>query len=222
MDKLSNRDREISKLAWQIYCDAPISIRLLSSARTYICPMTPLLVEVPHHSTIFDIGCGNGLFLSLLIANGQVREGIGTDLNIQALDSAKLATKRLTETQPEIKVNFIQTADFKEWPDTHFSVVSMIDVMHHIPPQAQYSVFEAAVGRVASGGRFIYKDMCRKPWWKAMANRLHDLLLARQWINYVPIETIEEWGSRCGLQLEHKSCYSRYVYGHEKLVFVKP
>ncbi|MCP2726905.1 class I SAM-dependent methyltransferase [Limnofasciculus baicalensis] len=216
-----SKDQEISKLAWQVYCDAPMSIRLLASARTYICPMLPLLVEVPDNSTIFDIGCGSGLFLSLLVANSQVRSGIGTDLNIKALNSAKLATKRLTEKQPEVMVDFQQTGDCKEWPNTSFSVVSMIDVMHHIPPQAQYTVFAAAIERIAPGGRLIYKDMCLKPWWKATANRLHDLLLAREWINYVPIETIKEWGSQSGLKLVNESYYSRYVYGHEKLVFVK-
>ena len=154
-------DLEIAKLAWYLYCDASISVRLLASARTYICAMQPLLAEVPPQSTVFDIGCGSGLFLSLLGANGQITYAIGSDLNIKALQSAKTAISRLAEKRNGVTIDFIEAEEPKNWPDTCFSVVSTIDVMHHIPPRQQRATFEAAAQRVGPGGRLLYKDMCR-------------------------------------------------------------
>jgi 2-polyprenyl-3-methyl-5-hydroxy-6-metoxy-1,4-benzoquinol methylase len=147
---------------------------------------------------------------------------IGTDLNVKALQSAKSAMLKLTKKNPKISVEFIKANDVNQWPETHFSVVSMIDVMHHVPPRKQQYIFESAVSRVSPGGYLLYKDMCQKPLWKATANRLHDLLLARQWIHYVPINRIKQWGISLGLELVNQSDYSRFVYGHEKLVFKKP
>ena len=220
MSKLAT-DLEIAKLAWSLYCDVPISVRLLASARTYICPMQPLLAEVPKNSTLFDIGCGSGLFLSLLIANGQVTEVIGSDANPNILHSAKAVITRLAKKRGDVTIDLIKAEEPKNWPDTTFSVVSLIDVMHHVPPQKQRGVFEAAAQRVCPGGRLLYKDMCQRPLWRATANRLHDLILARQWIHYVSIDMIKNWGRSCGLELEKEAHYSRYVYGHEKLVFKK-
>ncbi|OUC11635.1 MAG: hypothetical protein B0A82_25850 [Alkalinema sp. CACIAM 70d] len=212
---------EIAASAWKTYRKAPLLTRLLSSARTYICPMQSLLVEVPQGATVFDIGCGSGLFLSLLVAYNVIDYAVGTDVNAKALKSATIAISRQLQLS-EMNVEFIRIENYRQWPVALFSVVSMIDVMHHIPPSHQKAFFEAAVQRVQPGGRLLYKDMCKRPLWRAIANRIHDLLLARQWIHYVPLATIKEWSQECGLELETESHYSRYVYGHEKLVFRKP
>ncbi|PSF37906.1 hypothetical protein C7H19_07970 [Aphanothece hegewaldii CCALA 016] len=215
-------NQKIAFLAWNLYKDAPITTRLLASARTYICPMQPLLGEVPKHSTVLDIGCGSGLFLFLLIANEQVTKAVGIDANAKMLNSTKLTAHQLAQKRLGIDINFIEADNPNDWPNNNFSVVSMIDVIHHIPPEKQQAVFEEATQRVCPGGYLLYKDMCKQPFWRATANRLHDLILARQWIHYCPIDKIKQWGSACGLTLEKESYYSKWVYGHEKLVFKKP
>jgi SAM-dependent methyltransferase len=73
-----------------------------------------------------------------------------------------------------------QSAAGGELPRGPFDVGSLIDVMHHVPPVEQQGLFAGAAKRVRPGGVF-YKDMRVKPRWKAWANRLHDLALARQW-----------------------------------------
>jgi 2-polyprenyl-3-methyl-5-hydroxy-6-metoxy-1,4-benzoquinol methylase len=100
-------------------------------------------------------------------------------------------------------------------------VVSLIDVLHHVPPGRQRAFFAGAVARVRTGGILLYKDMCRSPLWRAWANRAHDLLLARQWIHYVPLARLEAWAAEEGLQLVHRRAYARLVYGHELLVMRK-
>jgi hypothetical protein len=50
---------------------------------------------------------------------------------------------------------------------------------------------------------------------------MHDLLLARQWIHYVPLSLVKSWAEDAGLALHHEESYARFVYGHELLVFHK-
>jgi hypothetical protein len=100
--------------------------------------------------------------------------------------------------------------------------VLMIDVLHHIPPARQREAVVAAAERVAAGGALIYKDMASRPAWRRWANTLHDLLLARQLVSYVPIAEVEHWMRQAGFSISHAESYSRYVYGHELRVFRRP
>ena len=69
----------------------------------------------------------------------------------------------------------------QDWPSGPFDIVSVIDVMHHVPTIAQRTVIERAASRLKPGGLLVYKDMVERPRWRAWKNRLHDLVLARQW-----------------------------------------
>jgi len=100
--------------------------------------------------------------------------------------------------------------------------VSLIDVPHHVPPAGQRECFLTAAARLGPGGVLIYKDMARRPVWRALANRLHDLVLARQWIHYVPVERVEGWAAEAGLGLTRAARFNRLWYAHELRVFRSP
>jgi 2-polyprenyl-3-methyl-5-hydroxy-6-metoxy-1,4-benzoquinol methylase len=100
--------------------------------------------------------------------------------------------------------------------------VSLIDVLHHVPPAGQRELLAQAASRVQPGGVLIYKDLCDRPWWRTSANRLHDLLTAWQWIHYLPLEQAETWLTDAGLVRRARKDFSRYWYGHELLVFARP
>jgi hypothetical protein len=53
----------------------------------------------------------------------------------------------------------------------------------------------------------------------AWANRLHDLLKARQWIHYVPINDVEKWGAARDFRVIVAERINVYAYGHEHLIF---
>jgi 2-polyprenyl-3-methyl-5-hydroxy-6-metoxy-1,4-benzoquinol methylase len=73
------------------------------------------------------------------------------------------------------------------WPPGTFDVVSLIDVIHHIQSKDQTTVLVNAIEHVADGGILLYKDMASRPLWRAWANRLHDLISAGDWINYLEL-----------------------------------
>ncbi len=212
-------DKVMSKFIWNIYKSSSFTIRILASARTYICPLQPLLSRVPFESSVFDIGCGNGLFLVLVSFFNKAKYVCGVEPNKLSVSTAEIVTRKINFPDKPIIYDFRAVSDPSDWPTRSFSVVSMIDVMHHIPINLQKQSFKEAAARVEKSGIFLYKDMCRYPLWRAWFNRFHDLVLARQWINYVDIKDIKVWASECGLALEEEKHYTRLAYGHELLVF---
>lgn len=221
----------ISAIIRGVYPAGPTLFRLLQVYRPWICPFEKLLRWVPTGSEILDVGCGGGLWLHLLARQGAIRAGVGFDSSKDAIAMANGALntgwKAEQPIEPRARLRFEHLDVRADWPTPGsaeapgFDVVSIIDVMHHVPPVAQRSVIERAVRRLRPGGVLIYKDMCRRPIWRATMNRLHDLVMAKQWISYCPIKDVESWASQMGLRSVHAATHNRLWYGHELRVFVK-
>lgn len=211
---------EPGRHAGAYYADAGALDRALVWGRPYICPFAPLASWVEPGSRVFDIGCGTGLWLLSLAATGRLAEGVGCDTNGTALATARMAAERFGARHPETgtTLRFLETADIGGWPSGTFDIVSLVDVLHHIPAAHQAGFLRAAWARVRPGGRLIYKDMARRPAALAMANRLHDLVLARQWIQYFPIEEAAAVLRDAGARLLHQQAWRRAVYAHELIV----
>jgi 2-polyprenyl-3-methyl-5-hydroxy-6-metoxy-1,4-benzoquinol methylase len=202
-----------------LYADAGPLVRALTWGRPYICPFGPLLPWVPQGASVLDIGCGTGLWLLTLAMTGRITGGVGCDPNDAAIAVARLAAKRLPAGPPPSGLTFRATAE--DWPQEAFDVVSLVDVLHHIPRAAQPSFLRSAWLNVRPGGCLIYKDMADRPWPFAAANALHDLVLARQVIRYLPIEEAEAVLQAEGARVLHRSAWRRAFYAHELLVVQK-
>ena len=213
-------DRDPATLAFPYYRDADMFGKLLAWGRPYICPFDPLVAWVKPDNKVFDIGCGTGLWLLTLAATHKTNDGIGCDTNAKALNVARRAAARFSEesTQLSTDFKFLETSDISKWPSTKFDVVSLIDVLHHIPASHQLPFLLEAWDRVKPGGRLIYKDMASKPQLFAMANILHDLVLARQLICYYPIEQVSSNLEQYGGRTIHRQNWRRGLYAHELVV----
>lgn len=211
----------LSRMARELYADGPWMIRRMQWYRPYICPLGALIAQVPSGSTVLDVGCGGGLFLALLHRSGKLQRGIGFDSSAPAIEIANcMITAGGAEAQRALCIEHRAMED--PWPTELFDVVSLIDVMHHVPQTARLDLLQRLVACTRPGGRLIYKDMCRRPLWRAWANRLHDLALARQWIHYIPVELVESTLIDMGLQLVASEDINMLWYGHELRVFRKP
>lgn len=199
------------------YSDASWLRRALVSARPIICPLEPILACIPSGATVLDVGCGVGASLLSMSLQGKISSGTGCDANSTAISIAKKAASHITGTDLQFHIS----NTIEEIPYGPFDVVTLIDVMHHVIPPEQQQFFAACVDRLRAGGVFIYKDMVDRPLWRNLFNRFHDIIIARQIIHYVPLESVKDWGSNYGLCLEKESSYSRFAYGHELLVFHK-
>ncbi|MGR3984214.1 MAG: class I SAM-dependent methyltransferase [Gammaproteobacteria bacterium] len=202
----------------EAFCRAPLKYRLVTRNRIAINPIAPLLAMLPPCGTLLDVGCGSGLLLLCAARRERISRGHGIDRDARALGAAEQAAARMGASAP---LSFSLCASFAEWPGERFDTVALIDVMHHIPRALQTELLDAAGRRVRDGGRILYKDMCIRPCWRALANRAHDLLVSRQWIHYLPLARVIEWGARNGYAPVHIETYSKWCYGHELLVLDK-
>jgi SAM-dependent methyltransferase len=207
-------DNEIALMAFRAYRHAPPVLRSLQALRPSICPIEALLAHIPPGSRVLDIGCGAGLLLLAGASSGRIAGGYGVDINANALAAARSALAQLGKGAD---ITF-KVATMQDLPAGPFDVVTVIDVMHHVNPEEQREFFAAAAAKVRPGGILLYKDMCASPWWKASMNRLHDLVLARQWIHYAPLAEVIGWARALDFSVAWKEQYSRFWYGHELLV----
>jgi 2-polyprenyl-3-methyl-5-hydroxy-6-metoxy-1,4-benzoquinol methylase len=206
---------EMRVLLRSIYRDASVPVRELNAWRHLICPYEPITRWVPQAAQVLDFGCGAGALLMLLSERRGIASGVGCDVSGEAIATAKAAQKRLSHDV----LDFRRITDFKDIPDDKFDIVLMVDVLHHIPPPRQQEAIGEAARRVAPGGRLIYKDMTQYPFWRRWANTAHDLVVARQLVNYIAPEKVVRWALDDGMTLLHAEDYSRVVYGHQLRVF---
>ena len=214
--------RELSAVARKFFSDAPFIRRTLMHLRPYICPFENLIAQVPRGARVLDIGCGSGLLLCFLATRDPTIRGLGVDVSGPAIQMAKDMVRKIAEDSGRTPTVEFQVLDATgELPVGAFDVVILTDVLHHIPVAAQRDSVLKAARLVGPGGTLLYKDMCSRPAWRAFANRLHDLLVARQWIHYVPIQHVESWVGETGLTLTTAENLCRYWYGHELRVFAR-
>ena len=183
--------------------------------RPHICPFADLLEYMPRHASLLDIGCGAGLLLYL---HGKVNApAVLSGLDVDAGQQERVA-KFLSSELPGVEINLWATTSPADWPEQQHDVVSMVDVMHHIPVAEQLDFLKQAARRVAPGGKFVYKDMCGESLFYATTNRIHDLVVAREWARYLPLKTVTEELTKLGFIKLAMSQKVLYWYGHETLV----
>lgn len=199
-----------------MYKAAGLFQTLLCVGRPRICPFDELSSHVSEGASVLDIGCGVGLFLNLLARKGRLASAVGFDAAATPIGFANLALKTFKSAA---EVRFEHRSAEAGLPQGKFSVVSMIDVLHHIAPEYQRSTILEAASRVAPGGTFLFKDIGSRPIWRAWANRIHDLVLARQWINYVEEDDVEKWMISAGFDLVDKRTINMWWYGHKLITF---
>jgi SAM-dependent methyltransferase len=219
---VAHRPATLASVARTIYADGPAVRRRMMGLRPYICPFHRLIDLVPVGASVLDVGCGCGLFLGLLAATGRRPRGVGFDVSAGAIPAAQGMAHRLKAADVETDLRFERVDVNDPWPPGAFDVVSVIDVFHHVPPDRQRALFGTAVGSVRPGGLLIYKDVGPQPLWRAWANRLHDLLVAREWVHLIPASRVESWGRESGLERLRSERINALWYGHDLLVFRRP
>lgn len=209
-------DSNIIEVVRDLYAQGPVFERTIQKLRPYICPFEELVSHVESGASVMDIGCGSGLFLGVLAFIKGIDRSVGFDTSHNAISLATTMAKR---TPKPGGLNFFQLDPDAPWPAGEFDTVSMIDVMHHVAPSSQKKMIKLAAAHTRVNGTFIYKDMAMKPFWAAWGNRLHDLVIAREIIHFVPLSHICSWSEKVGLELVHTASFRRFWYVHELAIF---
>lgn len=207
--------KDVLKMARNYSCYFDGLKAIIIGARPFICPFEDLLNEIPKNSNILDLGCGSGFFLYAAAKSRKIASCTGLETSSGLVDLANGALSQAIETS---HCNIILASSFEDWPDEQFDVVSLIDVIHHVSPTIQQQFLEEAMRRVKPGGKIIFKDIRSHETFFAWANRLHDLVLARQWIHYMPTEAVAMALKSKGFKLISRKSSTMFWYGHDSIV----
>jgi 2-polyprenyl-3-methyl-5-hydroxy-6-metoxy-1,4-benzoquinol methylase len=205
----------LSRDAFELYRGGPLLRRALVTGRPLICPFDRLLTLVPVGASVLDVGCGDGLFLALLASSGRLGAGAGVDYNTAAIANARYATANL----PAGALSFEARSPEAPWPPERYDVVSLIDVLHHVPTPARQALVHQALSHVRPGGMLLYKDIALRPAWRRHCNTAHDWLLTRELVNYTPFDSVRQWVHERGGTLDVHEHINRLWYGHELACF---
>lgn len=205
----------INAAARRLYGDASPVARFMATHRATIAPVADVLNVVPAGSRVLDVGCGNGLLLNVLADAGRIGESEGVDISGAAVSIAVKAAGRLLPDGR--RPAFVARQPETLLPNGTFDVVLIVDVMHHVLPTVQDAFLHQVGQRVRPGGRLIYKDMCRRPHWRATINRLHDAIVARQIVRYYPVERVAPTLGPAFSLIESSDRHILW-YGHEMRV----
>jgi 2-polyprenyl-3-methyl-5-hydroxy-6-metoxy-1,4-benzoquinol methylase len=208
--------RQVARLARAIFSDARGAIKYKQRLRPYICPFHVLVDHIPCNATLLDVGCGAGLFISLLAHLGRVQYAVGFDADRSAISAAQDISRTLSNSS---RIRFEHRNAYEGWPEGLFDVVCLIDVMHHVSPDKQAGIIATAAKHLAEGGILLYKDMACRPLWRVWANRVHDLLSAGDWIHYAKMDDVIQWARLEGLNPVERGAMNMLWYGHEWCVF---
>jgi 2-polyprenyl-3-methyl-5-hydroxy-6-metoxy-1,4-benzoquinol methylase len=210
----------IQNLAAGLYASsASAKVRLTQSYRAHICPLHEVIQEVPPHARVLDVGCGHGLLLNLLARLGRIQQGHGFDVAAPAIGVANDVAK---EHGLSATIAFEHRTVEQGIPGLGHEVVTVVDVLHHVPDEHKAQFFRSLCDVVPPGGRLIVKDMVVKPRWRAAANQMHDLVMARQWVAHVGPDQVEVWAAAEGMRVVRKDLFNTWWYGHWLLVMEKP
>ncbi|MEM7623010.1 MAG: class I SAM-dependent methyltransferase [Planctomycetota bacterium] len=228
-----SRVAAFSRTAAELYRDVPLLRRLMMRYRPYICPFHLVFDHVAlaaggsgavhadsadRRARVLDIGCGAGLLLNLLASEGAGLDAVGVDLSRGAIAAAQRAAEHHPPGMPG-SLRFIAQAAQDPWPAGPFDAVTIVDLLHHLPSSAQPEVVQRAAQHVAPGGRLIVKDMYADRLLRPAANRLHDLVMAGDWISFPSPSEIIAASTSAGLRLIERRRVDTLWYGHELFAF---
>ena len=217
METVTTSASELSQIAKQIYGRAlklSFHQRMLSIYRPQYAPFHEAIKWIPHSARLLDVGCGTGSFLLLADRKIPLQGGIGLDQNQKSIHLAQTANTSHS-------IRFLVAEQIPEEFLAHSNVVSMIDVLHHIPQEHKTVVLEQVAEQIKPGTRVIIKDLDPLPRWKAFANRITDYLSTQSNVDYVALNELVRIFSAQGFKIIEKRRLDKYIWSHYLLVVDK-
>jgi 2-polyprenyl-3-methyl-5-hydroxy-6-metoxy-1,4-benzoquinol methylase len=143
--------------------------RLYTKLRFAICPIDEVIKRIPTNAkSLIDIGSGFGIFANYIKVKKPKLLVTASELEQSRVDSAK---KYLSSN-----VSFIaKDASKEDFYD--YDVITMVDLLHHMPSLLQRRLFLNLEKQTKKGVRIIIKDIEKRKGFRYTWNYVHDSLM---------------------------------------------
>ncbi len=156
--------------ALALYADEPWRVRLHVRARHWLCPLERIGAYVPPRGRVLDVGCGHGLFASLLALEAPGRAVLGVDPMAGKIGVAQRAARAV----PNVRFELGSAADVVE---SRWDAIAILDVLYLLPRPAKLALLEQCRALIAPGGVLLLKTNDQTPRWKYQWARLEERLM---------------------------------------------
>jgi 2-polyprenyl-3-methyl-5-hydroxy-6-metoxy-1,4-benzoquinol methylase len=166
---------------------------------------------LPSSGVVLDVGCGFGLFSLYYAINGRQRFVRGIDINPHRIEMARRAAARLG-----IENVAYETGDAQEFKGAgEVQAVYMLDLVHHISPQAVAPLLRQLAWCLPPGGMLLVKDVDVRPAPKRWFTWLLDKALA-PWapVRYWPAEELTQLLEASGFRVRRHLMVDFLPYPH--------
>lgn len=173
--------------------------------RPYVCPLVEIVEQIPDGASLFDVGCGSGTLLHLGRQFRHVKKAGGYDISPSAVE-ASAAFENLD-------VQLLSAGD--PLPSlSGYDIISMVDVLHHIPVGQQNEFISTIIKNMDMGSELLIADINAEKKVGAFFNWIHDLLLAKEWVHPSTPAKVESVISELGCEVIHCSLHRTLWYPH--------
>lgn len=185
--------------------------------RPYICPFNRILKEINKNKRIFDIGFGNGTLLTLCAEYLSPVKISGVEIDRDLLENAN---KILSSYNIDKNLELFDGSNIPH-EISNYNVITLIDVIHHIPRNQQFSFLKNIIYKASSNTKIIIKDIDREnP--LVFFNKIHDFLFSRQKTHERDLKELTEFfRKQKTVDLQIVETKTMFVYPHFLLVLKK-
>ena len=206
------------KILKNIYSESIISTHqyITTIFRPFYSPISEIIKWVPKNAKVLDIGSGTGLLLFLLQDVIGIDKSYGFDINEKSIKIAKLVN-------PYKHIKFINSNNSNNMNKIlkDINIVTMIDVLHHVPQKEKISFLLKILNHIPSGSQIIIKDLDPLPRWMAIANRITDYLSTNSKVSYISSNEIVQILLKNKFDIKYNRNLAKHVWSHYLIVGVK-
>ena len=191
----------------QLHSRYGVLIRMYARLRMMLSPIVEIERYVPRKGNVLDLGCGSGIFANILSAGSPQRKVYGVDYSSERIETAK----KISRGNPNLE--FV-AGDVNATPFERFEVVTLIDLLHHMPFEEQDDLLKKVCDKLNKGDTLIIKDLEKAPCWKYIFHYIQDSISYRERLYFRSAEEMKEVLEKTGFQVERISLATGYPHPH--------
>ncbi len=158
--------------AMELYSPLGWAAKWYVRVRLKMSPLDEVADLCPEEGTIYDLGCGTGLFAHMLRLGSDKRRIFATDLSEKRIEIAR-------KTAPPSSQLTFEAKNALEADLSNADCITIVDLLHHMPYPLQDELLRKAAGALPPGGILVLKDLDKRPLWKYWFHYMQDSISYR-------------------------------------------